>query len=41
MTAAYILMQLNTPDPREIMESVHAVARYDRKIWCKSSIGLL
>lgn len=26
MTAAYILMQLNTPDPREIMESIRAVA---------------
>ena len=26
MTSAYILMQLNTPDPREIMESIRAVA---------------
>lgn len=26
MTAAYILMQLNTPDPRGIMESIRAVA---------------
>jgi hypothetical protein len=26
MTAAYILMQLNAPDPRDIMESIRAVA---------------
>ncbi len=26
MTAAYILMQLNAPDPREIMESIRAIA---------------
>jgi uncharacterized protein with GYD domain len=26
MTSAYILMQLSTPDPREIMESIRAVA---------------
>ncbi|HLO32883.1 MAG TPA: Lrp/AsnC ligand binding domain-containing protein [Anaerolineales bacterium] len=26
MTAAYILMQLNTPDPRKVMKSIRAVA---------------
>ena len=26
MTAAYILMQLNAPDPRDVMESIRAVA---------------
>ena len=26
MTAAYILMQLNAPDPRKVMKSVRAVA---------------
>ena len=26
MTAAYILMQLNAPDPRKVMKSIRAVA---------------
>ena len=26
MTAAYVLMQLNAPDPRKIMKSIRAVA---------------